>query len=383
MKQLTIISHTEHYKTEQGELVGFGATVTEINHLLEVFDKIVHVAVLHDGMAPESALPYDSNQITFVALPVVGGKKIADKVTVIIQASRILSIINKSLKESTHFQFRAPTGIGVYVIPYLILVYRKKGWFKYAGNWKQEHAPLAYRFQRWMLKLQNRAVTINGHWHNQPNHCLSFENPCLTESEFQFGNSIRKTKVLPQRKSFCFVGRLDASKGVTLFIDSLLSLSEYDQNLIDSVYIIGAGAYGYRYRKRLIDSGISSIYYEAMPRNSLHQIYKKCQFIVLPSKSEGFPKVISEALNYGCVPVVSNVSAIGQYIQDGVQGFVIDDLTVEHLSQKLQTCLNLKQDDYRHMITQPYNYYYRFTYSFYNNRLRNEILENDCCALDL
>jgi hypothetical protein len=98
MKQLTIISHTEHYRTENGELVGFGATVTEINHLLEVFDNIVHVAVLHDGMAPDSALPYVSNQITFVALPVVGGKTITDKADVILKAPRILYIINKALR---------------------------------------------------------------------------------------------------------------------------------------------------------------------------------------------------------------------------------------------------------------------------------------------
>src|SRR5690606_26497479 len=98
---------------------------------------------------------------------------------------------------------------------------------------------------------------------------------------------------------------------------------------------------------------------------------------VLPSKSEGFPKVISEALNYGCVPVVSNVSAIGQYIEDGEQGFVVNDLSVEGLKDKLQECLELPEDEYKHMITQPPDYYNQFTYAFYNNRLRNEIVEKD------
>ena len=48
MRQLTIISHTEHYKTPEGHIVGLGATVTEINQLLEIFDTIVHVAVLYE-----------------------------------------------------------------------------------------------------------------------------------------------------------------------------------------------------------------------------------------------------------------------------------------------------------------------------------------------
>src|SRR5690606_37024808 len=126
MTQLTIISHTEHYKTAQGELVGFGSTVTEINHLLELFDNIVHVGVLHEGKPPDSALPYTSKHIDFVALPVLGGKNIVDKVQMVLQAPHVLNMVREALKGSTHFQFRAPTGMGVYVIPYLIFFSAKK-----------------------------------------------------------------------------------------------------------------------------------------------------------------------------------------------------------------------------------------------------------------
>ena len=47
MKVLTIISHTEHYKTADGKIVGLGSTVTEINNLISVFGEIRHVAMLH------------------------------------------------------------------------------------------------------------------------------------------------------------------------------------------------------------------------------------------------------------------------------------------------------------------------------------------------
>lgn len=374
MKQLTIISHTEHYKTAHGELVGFGATVTEINHLLEVFDKILHVAVLHDGTPPDSALPYTSKHIDFVALPVIGGKRFIDKVQLVFQSPRVLKSIHNAIKESTHFQFRAPTGIGVYVIPYLIFFNDKNGWFKYAGNWKQEHAPFTYKFQRWLLKSQKRRVTINGHWPNQPKHCVSFENPCITDLELQQGSLCRNTKLLPKRKSLCFVGRLDTSKGIDVFIESLKGLSESYKSLIDTVHIIGAGAQGEMYQKHLESSGILSVYHGTLNRKELHQIYKDCHFIVLPSKSEGFPKVISEALNYGCIPVVSNVSAIGQYICDGVQGVLIQDISKTGLRPKLEECLNMSPVKYKHFITQPYDFYNQFTYSFYNNRIQNEIL---------
>ncbi|MDB9961705.1 capsular biosynthesis protein, partial [Oceanihabitans sp.] len=137
MKTLTIISHTEHYKTADGSIVGLGSTVTEINHLLDVFDAIIHVAMLHDSPAPASALPYTSNRIKFMPLPAVGGPKVLDKLAILWKAPLILRVIHKAINQTDYFQFRAPTGIGVFVIPYLMVWRSKKGWFKYAGNWKQ------------------------------------------------------------------------------------------------------------------------------------------------------------------------------------------------------------------------------------------------------
>ena len=49
-------------------------------------------------------------------------------------------------------------------------------------------------------------------------------------------------------------------------------------------------------------------------KSSLNKIYEKCHILVLPSKSEGFPKVIAEAGAFGCVPVVSKVGSINHYI---------------------------------------------------------------------
>src|SRR5690606_5557474 len=141
MKRLTILSHTEHYHLADGTIVGLGSTVTEINELLGVFDQITHVAMLHTTEAPSSALPYVADRIQFVAWPAGGGSPGSDRVALLFQAPHILKIIHQALKRSDCFPFRAPTGIGVFVIPYLMFFSSKNGWFKYAGNWKQEDAP--------------------------------------------------------------------------------------------------------------------------------------------------------------------------------------------------------------------------------------------------
>ncbi|RMH12405.1 MAG: capsular biosynthesis protein, partial [Gammaproteobacteria bacterium] len=52
--KLAIISHTEHY-LRNGQIVGWGPTITEINHLTEIFEEIWHVAVFKEEPAPPSA----------------------------------------------------------------------------------------------------------------------------------------------------------------------------------------------------------------------------------------------------------------------------------------------------------------------------------------
>lgn len=376
MSSLTIISHTEHYKNPDGTIVGLGPTVTEINHLLDVFDDITHVAMLHDIIPPPSALPYVSNKITFIPLPAVGGPTISNKLAIFWRAPRILKIIQNSLKKSDYFQFRAPTGIGVFVIPYLVLLSSKKGWFKYAGNWNQKQAPIAYRIQKWLLKHQNRKVTINGQWSDQPKHCFTFENPCLTDTEIQKGQRIIKDKSLKAGFiNFCFVGRLEEEKGVDLLIHAFKKLTVEEKSMINSIHIVGDGKSKSTYIEMAKESGLNFVFHGLLSRSDVQNIYKESHAIVLPSASEGFPKVIAEAMNFGCLPVVSDVSSIGHYIKNNDNGFLLKEITEDGLLQELQNVLMLQPDDYLNMIHVKKEDVNRFTYSYYNKRIINEILE--------
>lgn len=166
MKQgrLLIISHTEHY-LRNGQVEGWGPTVREINHLLDIFESITHIAVLHQGEAPPSALPYASDKIRFVPLQPYGGPGPWGKLSIICQMPETIRTVRQELKRADVFQFRAPTGMGVYLIPWLQANARIPGWFKYAGNWMQDHAPPGYRLQKyWLTRSDRFTVTINGRW---------------------------------------------------------------------------------------------------------------------------------------------------------------------------------------------------------------------------
>ncbi|WP_245881510.1 glycosyltransferase [Xanthomarina spongicola] len=374
---MTIISHTEHYKNSDGSIVGLGSTVTEINHLLEIFDMVIHVAMLHDSVPPPSALPYLSDKITFVALPAVGGTSINDKMAIVFKAPHILNTIRKAVEETDYFQFRAPTGIGVYVIPYLIFLSKKKGWFKYAGNWKQQNATMAYSFQRWLLKQQKRTVTINGMWNDQPKQCKTFENPCLTKDEIELGKQTIANKIFQFPLQFCFVGRLEAAKGLDLIIEAIQSLEPEELLKIGTIHLVGEGKRITEYKKKIKDINLPFEFHGFLSRIEVHDIYRKSHAIILPSASEGFPKVIAEAMNYGCVPIVSNVSSIGHYIKDNKNGFLIETLNAEGVVKVLRYFLNLHQTEYFNLVNLDNKELAKFSYAFYNQRIKDEILLSD------
>ena len=62
-----------------------------------------------------------------------------------------------------------------------------------------------------------------------------------------------------------------------------------------------------------------------LPRAELASFYARAHFLLLPSSSsEGWPKVISEGMAYGVVPVTSDVSSIPQILGDFGLGQVRD-----------------------------------------------------------
>jgi len=371
--KLAIISHTEHYKDANGDLVGWGPTISEINYLSDHFETIYHLAFLHEDTPPPSSLPYTANNVIFVALPISGGASFIKKLTILTNLPRTLKIIKSTLKNVDAFQFRAPIGMGVFVIPWLTKMTKKKGWFKYAGNWNQEHPPLGYRIQRGLLKKQSRTVTINGAWADQPSHCLTFENPCLLKEEREEGLEVISSKSYKGPFSLCFVGRLEDPKGVQRIIDALSNLS--DKAHLDHIHFIGNGAKFEQYQEQCIAIGLPATFHGFLSRKEVFEVYRKCQFLLLPSTaSEGFPKVIAEGMNFGCIPIISNVSSITQYVNEE-NGFVVAPTTSNRLLEVLQEAFCNSEEALNELAISGHTSVKNFTFEYYTHRILGEILQ--------
>ena len=373
--KLLIISHTEHYRHADGRIAGWGPTVREINHLAEIFEEIYHVAPLHSGEAPPSCMVYESARIHFVSLHPSGGHTLAAKAGILSQAPVTIRTVMKTLKKVDVFQFRGPTGIGVYLLPWLTAFCRKPGWVKYAGNWAQEKPPRGYAFQRWWLKrnFMNRPVTINGSWPSQSAHCLTFENPCLAEDERSDGAYILEKKCYEGPLNFCFVGRLDEAKGVGRILEGFRALGSHPR--IGTLHFVGDGPGRADYEARAAVLGLKVRFHGFLERKVVNRIYEKSHVILLFSKSEGFPKAVAEAANYGCIPMVSNVGSLSQYVRNGENGFCIDEVDCDAAGVACALRDLFVLDSPKFLAREAHAMAASFTFAHYNSRIQGEIGE--------
>ena len=295
------------------------------------------------------------------------------KLKIIKYLPKTISVVRTTVKKADVFQLRTPTGMGVYLVPYLTWCSKKKGWYKYAGNWNQQNAPLGYRIQRWFLKNQSRKVTINGRWPNQPKHSVTFENPCLTIPERNEGILVIKSKNYTPPYTFCFVGRLDDAKGVQRIIDAFAMVK--NTSMLDTIHFIGNGQKLDTYKKQCKEIGLNTVFHGFLPRTAVFEIYRASHFILLPSTaSEGFPKVIAEGMNFGCVPIVSNVSSIGQYINPS-NGYVLETTNALCLKAVLQDINTTAPEIQEKKAMNGYATASKFTFNHYNTRILNDIIK--------
>ena len=372
--RLAIISHTPHYFRE-GKITGWGPTVREINHLTEIFDEIYHIAPLHKDKSPDSSVSYNSNKINFLPLKPYGGESLSEKYSIITTARYNLNKIRTILDKVDWVQFRAPTAMGLYVLPYLTLKSKPKKWVKYAGNWQMEDPPLSYRLQKWWLKknFMRSKVTINGQWEGQEPHILNFQNPCMDEAELDRAKKIALEKDFEKKLTICFAGTLTKNKGVDILLGALNKIKSKDE--IREVIFAGEGNEKKRYEETAGKINMQISFRGLLDRKSLEKVYEESHLIILPSESEGFPKVIAEAAAFGCVPVVSDISSIGQYFND-TNGFLLKNINSDEISAAISLAISDKEGLKKKSLN-CLRIAELFTFENYNKNLKEKILLSD------
>jgi len=317
--KLLIVSNMAHYRGE-GQILGWGPAVMEIDHLAQLFDEIRHIACLHPEPAPASMLPYEAKNVTLTLVPPAGGERLRSKLEILRHSPLYLRTVWKELRSADVVHVRGPANISLLTILLLTIVrHPRLRWVKYAGNWRpQSPESWSYTFQRWWLDKgwQRGVVTVNGQWPHQPEHVNSFLNPCLTATELEAGRAAAREKHLTSPMRLLYVGRLEETKGVGRAIEILRLLRQ--DGVSATLEMVGDGPERPIFEGMVTTHGLDAhvTFHGWLARTQLGPLFSSAHIMVFPSScSEGWPKVLSEGMAYGVVPLAGDVSSIPQFLQ--------------------------------------------------------------------
>lgn len=145
------------------------------------------------------------------------------------------------------------------------------------------------------------------------------------ESYSDFSNSIK----------FLFVGSLTQNKGITYLLEAIKIIN--DKRI--SLHIIGDGVErsALEVLAEKLDIKSHVIFHGYIENGSnLFEYYRNCDVFILPSFSEGLPRVLYEAAGSGCTIITTPVNSIPYLFQDNYDCLFIKPGDVDNISKVIK-----------------------------------------------
>ena len=196
---------------------------------------------------------------------------------------------------------------------------------KYAGNWDwQSKQPLSYRLQQRLLRntllTHNMQALVYGKWADCNRNILPFFTASYSETE---------KKMLQEQPSMnpmrlVFVGSLSSHKHPMLAAQIVKHLLDAGHKL--SLTFLGEGPerknLEYYIKDHSLEESIQLL--GNVDSQKVKSELNKAHFLIFLSRSEGWPKVVAEAMFWGCVPITTCVSCVPYMLGEGQRGALVD-----------------------------------------------------------
>ena len=152
----------------------------------------------------------------------------------------------------------------------------------------------------------------------------------------------RRQLGLPEnRKIICYVGRLGHEKGLDILIEAMAKRPFSETEL----HLVGGGELEESLRSRVQQLNLDGkVYFHGMrPHGEIPAWLTACDVFCLPSRREGCPNVVLEALASGRPVVASHVGGVPELISER-NGVLVPSENPERLAQALEYTLDQKWD---------------------------------------
>jgi glycosyltransferase involved in cell wall biosynthesis len=335
-----IITHVPHGQTDS-QYFAYSPYVREMNIWTKFVDEVIIVAPL-EALNPSAIhLAYDHSKIHFTPIPAIDLLRVKAMVKAIFETPRIAFQIYKTMKKADHIHLRCPGNIGLIACFVQILFPKKIKTAKYAGNWDpNSKQPWSYRWQRWLLSntflTKNMQVLVYGEWEKSSKNIKPF----FTASYKETDKIAVEARSLNQEISALFVGTFTSGKRPLYAIQLIEALRKKGISITLSLY--GNGNELEHLNQYIQNNNLKDFIFIKgnQTQEVVKQAYQKSHFVVLPSASEGWPKVVAEGMFWGCLPIATKVSCVPNMLGNGSSGVLLS----MHINDDAKAILDLIQN---------------------------------------
>ncbi len=364
-----IITHAEH-KLIGKDIFAYEPYVREMNLWAKSVEKITILAPLSkDSIASKIDTKYNISLIEFVKIHNFDITSFKNSIRSLFVIPKICFQIYKVMKSVDHIHLRCPGNIGLLGCLVQILFPKKTKTVKYAGNWDpKSEQPLSYKIQKWILSnvylTKNCKVLVYGQWSNQSKNITPFFTASYSKEEI----IEIKPKNLKNKIKLLFVGNFSTGKQPLLTVEIV-------EKLILKGYNVQLDMFGNGTEFNVVKQYISKkelnnnvILHGNQSKEIVKKAFQESHFLVFISKSEGWPKVVAEAMFWSCLPISSKISCVPFMLGYGKRGSIVNSDTNEIVTE-LETYFN-NNNRYLEKINKAKEWSQEFTLEKFENEIK-------------
>jgi len=377
--KLAVISHKVCWRSS-GSPSGFitdGGFPQQIGAISELFDETRVVVPCRTSSNTSGLSPLVGNNLSIIPLSEPKGEGFLRKINIPFWLIRnCLTILRESRKaDAVHSPIPGDVGtIGMLTA----MILRKPLFVRHCGNWLVQRT-IAEQFWKWSMEhfAGGRNVMLATGGSDMP---PSERNPNV---EWIFATSLRKAEIetnvpraLPDEGPIrlIIVCRQEERKGTDVVIDSLPMILEKLPTV--TLDVVGGGYKLDQFRKQAAARNVEDQvnFHGKVVHAQVIELLKKSHLFCYPtSASEGFPKVVIEAMAIG-LPVITTPVSVLPHLIGGKNGILLDRSAPTDLANAvLELCSDRAR--YRSLSASAIETAKSFSLESWRERIREKLVE--------
>lgn len=318
LRHLVIVTHVCHYR-HRGSLYAYAPYAREIEIWADLFPQVVIAAPLSDMAPPRDCAPLDRANIAVAPQPEIGGNGVWRRTLQVLRLPGRLRALHRALRFADAVHVRCPGDLGLLGV-LLAPFYTRCLVAKYAGQWSRFPGEAwTTRIQKCLLASRwwNGPTTVYGSYPNQPGKVVSLFTSMLDEQQME--RATRAANRVPHDGPLriLFVGRLSRAKNANVLIEAASALKS--EGVAVRATIVGEGPERPRLTLLRHELGVDAEveFAGGLDFDEVLDRYASSDALVLASETEGWPKVVAEAMAFGTICIASDRAFIREMLGAG------------------------------------------------------------------